>query len=1142
MNLKLNYGICLNLIFLVIANCAIAENSSVRIPLKTFTKPAIDLLDSNSKGLSFSEITSLYNQGFDLSKLQPIENKYWQNHKYEAVDNSAQKLMPQNETSAQDQNIAKNIATVKYIESIGANREQLLYSLIVKEHSENYILRLGGFIHTHLLRAALLNKLGYHQLSPKYYAKIKVQFADNTQKQDFLNNAFCANDEQTVTASCLSVAPFLSETNHRQFVSDAGDSALFIHGVYLEKQNSEIPSLMAGATPADFNDIVNFSQNRTYRGLLVPNVIADFGESLNRVTTQPVFIRDGWAFVNYIYSSDYDSVSSYDIRWMLNRVLELSDKDWNEIVDSAKYPESLKQLVKAKLLRRVKNMVDSFFEASENKRMKVNLPELKYTSNDGYVVDGRVMLENIPNYPQRFSHGERQSPFETADLYRYMNLKGQSAALDVAISKMSEQLKLTQTKVLQSKLTGFEMTDKGFKALGTVTGVQGGLNFNASRIVTTGTFYGSSAPVQLVDSASVTVGLGIVKIIDELGGFKNNFGGNIGYNRDYTHVRPLDSIKEIKNISWKDVFVPSKLHSLASPLKDGKLTEFIAALKIGEVFTITDSVALMTRAGSDLGLDSLIGLLSSYQPTIGLSAGGGKVIMRQTQISRTDTGFQIFVRNQNMKVFNVQLDANYFINLLKIKHETKKTDLKTDVFILNYNGEFAAQVEKGDIQLTENPDLQAKYDKQKKFGNAVAAALRSLIFDSNTELLYTNFRKQQFEVEHGLRTKEVLAKLLWFRSTQMEEEHLLKIYKPDVGVPDNAKVTNAPIEIVTFKKGELIGRDYLSFGLEVVDGILKNKFNSYAPQLSQETQNPSQVPFGQAQWRIVRTDTELTQNRIGALPSVGLVQNVWGGWSLKKKDLDGILASIAEKLKGTQYDGQELFAPDVFSTVKKIDFFRVTENLSLLPGALDKIKDLVIIPDINGVTVDRARFLGRLFQKLSEFGGHARPEDKVIYKNLITMIGDGDEKKGQKIYQTECELNRQQKNLLNTAAPTGAWLHGTNYSCLEPWVEKIIRTATKFKSADLRTQNRLMTELVYVLEQKIPLTVILKTLGRPNYLFFVEVTGFRSGDEDGDEGVFVSNILGEPEKKHPYSNGLINVISEKSHILPIELDRTQTSF
>ncbi len=1122
------------------ASFAKAQDNSVRIPLKTFTKPAADLLDQDSKPLSFAQITNLFQQGFDLSKLQPIENKYWQNKKYPAVDLKSQQSMPQVMSQSET-------ATVQFVQGLSANREQLLYSLIVQGSNENYILRLGGFIHTHLLRAALLNKLGYHQLSPMYYSKIKVQFKSAAEKKQFVDNAFCGNSENSVNDSCLSAEPFLTDTNHRQFLSEAGDTALYIHGAYLEKQNSEIPSLMAGATPADISDVANFSQNRTYRGLLVPNILADFGESLNRVSTQPVFVRDGWAMINYIYNTDYDGISSFDIRWMMNRVLQLSDADWNEIVDAAKYPESLKQLVKAKLLRRVKNMTDTFYDQTENVVMSVPLPELKYSSADGYVVNGQVMVENIPNYPPRFSHGERQSPFETADLFRYMKIKTQSAVLDVAISKLSEKLNLMQTKILDSKLTGYELTNNGVKPLGTVTGAQAGLNFNASRIVTTGTFYGSSAPVQLVDTASVTVGLGIVKIIDELGGIKNNFGSNLGYNRDYTHVRPLDSIKETSNIKWSDVLVPSKLHDLASPLKDGKLTNFISALKIGEVFTITDSVSIMGKAGTDLGLDGLVGLLSTYQPTISLSASGGKVIMRQVQISRTDAGFQVFIRNQNMKVFSVQLDANYFINLLKIQHETKHTDLKTDAFILNYNGDFAAQVEKGDIKLDENPDLQKKFEAQKKFGSNIAAALRSLIFDSNTELLYTNFRKQQFEIEHGFKTTQVLTKLLWFRSTQMEEEHLLKIYKPDVKSPDGTTVVNAPIEVVTYKKGELSGRDYLGFGLEVVDGILKNKFQSNAPQFSQDSQNPSQMPFGKAQWRMVRTDTELTQNRIGALPSVGLVQNVWGGWSLNKKNLDQILNQVQDKLKGTQYEGQKLFADDVFASVKKIDFFRVTSNLSLLPGALDKIKQLLVIPDVHGATVDRAKFLGRLFQKLSEIGNHkARAEDKAIYNNLMSMIGDGDEARGLVIYKNECEMNQRMKNPETGGTNTYAWLNGTAYECLEPWVEKIISTARKFdiaiKSNDLRTQNRLMTELVYVLEEKIPLTVILKTLERQNYLFFVEVTGFRSGDEDGDQGVFVSNVLGEPEKKHPYSNGLINVLSDKSKIMSIELDRTQTSF
>ena len=186
-----------------------------------------------------------------------------------------------------------------------------------------------------------------------------MQFESAHAKTEFVNNAFCGNGADAVNDSCLSAEPFMNDVSHREFLSQAGETALYIHGSYLETQNSEIPSLMAGATPADFSDVSNFSQNRTYRGLLVPNVLADFGESLNRVSTQPVFVRDGWALINYIYNTDYDGISSFDIRWMLNRVIELSENDWNEIIDAAKYPESLKPLVKAKLLRRVKNMIDS---------------------------------------------------------------------------------------------------------------------------------------------------------------------------------------------------------------------------------------------------------------------------------------------------------------------------------------------------------------------------------------------------------------------------------------------------------------------------------------------------------------------------------------------------------------------------------------------------------------------------------------------------------------------------------------------------------------------------------------------------------------------------------------------------------------
>ena len=112
--------------------------------------------------------------------------------------------------------------------------------------------------------------------------------------------------------------------------------------------------------------------------------------------------------------------------------------------------------------------------------------------------------------------------------------------------------------------------------------------------------------------------------------------------------------------------------------------DFMSELKTGEVLLITDSVGAAAQAGASVGLDSLIGFYAgTISPSIGLTAGGAKVLLRQIQITKTDDGLQIFVRNQNTKAFSLAFDVNYFINLMQIKAETVNTDLHTDAFLLN---------------------------------------------------------------------------------------------------------------------------------------------------------------------------------------------------------------------------------------------------------------------------------------------------------------------------------------------------------------------------------------------------------------------------------------------------------------------------
>ncbi len=1128
MSFKIKFLGFLWLAFLFVL-AAEAQQGTIRIPLKTFTKQASDLVGANGETLSFSELSALHQKGSDLSNLNPLENKYWQNKKYAAVDSNLHQRMPLE---------AGKLIIDSYL---GGNRDLGFFSVIVRpvdKPSERYVLTLGLQVHASLLKSALLRKLGYFQESPKHYSKVQLSFDTKEKKTEFIETAFCEKGPSEIAVDCLSIDPFKSKEIKREFLSHIDEKNLYVHGVYLEKMNPEVPSLFDGLTPASSDLVSYFSQSRAYRALAIPFVIGDFSESLNRVSTHIALLRNGYVFLNYPFSGDFAETSADDAKWILKRMAQFSDADWTDIVNTSKYPLSLRPLVKAKLILRFKNMFTTFFSANELGNYKLTAtPQLKYTSVDGLVVNGKVTTEYIAGYPQRFSHGERQSPFETGDLIQYMNVKAQSSALGAAVDLLNQQL--TKSKILTQQLDGVIITENGFKPVGSAVGRQFGLNFSAQRMVTTGTFYGSQAAVQLVDNVTISAGLGIFKIINDVYGYSQNLGGQVSYNRDFTHVRPLASIKETKAIPWKEVLVPSHLKKIASPLKDGKLSEFVSTLKTGEVFTITESVGVAGQMGYDAGLDALIGFSGVTVPTFSVSVGTQKVILRQTQIIRTDLGFQIYIRNQNSKALSLTFDFNYFINLLKIKNETTLTDLHTDAFILQFNSDFIQQVESGDLKVEEGSPEKKNYDEQKEFTQKLSGALRGLIFQSSTDQLYSSFRRQQFTIDHNIKTNEMTAKILWYRSAQLNEEHYLKIKKSDLVNPDHEDVVdNKPIEIVTYKKGELIGKDYLGFGLNVLDGLIKEKVKGdFVPRLSQDSKNPSQIPFGQAQWHTIRTDTELSQDRVGALPSVSVIQTVWSGWSLKKTDLDRIIKITQDKLKGTEYESVDIIPEGTFNNIKKVDFFRITENLSLLPSALEKIKSFVVYPDVKDAEKDKVIFLGRFFQKMSEMGkdNKFRAQDQAVYNNIILLMGNGDLKKGQQAYLARCNANKTQ--MYNYK-----WLKGSNYECLEPWIENIIRLSRDFSSGNLRQQNKWMTELIYELEKNIPVSVLLNAIGKENYLFFLEVTGFRTGDEDADQSVYVSNIVGEPADKHPYSNGLLNIIAEKSMISPLELDRTQGSF
>ncbi len=1146
---KTNLNVLLVLILISIGFRAIAQDGVIRIPLNTFQKPAGDLIDAKKRQLSYGTLEKRYNKYKGLSGLYPAENKYWQDQKFEAVDQELYKSMPsQNET-------------VLFDNYFGAVRELGIFSVSIRpENNPNlrFNLTMGLQVHASLLKAALLRKAGFYQESPKFLKSVRMKFASLAKMNEFVDKAFCESGPSEVAIDCLSIDPY-----KRGFITQKNDQdfSLVLHGTYLEKMNADIPSLFDGLTPANGGNIQYIAQSRSFRALAVPFVMGDVGESLNRFSPQAVSVRSGWAQMNFMNSVYFDMLTSHeDVKWALDRYSALDQKDWDEIVDAGQFPECTVRLTKSLLLHRYRNMLESFYGIAEAaKRIQgkgIEIEPLK-TIETSCVKQGRVTTETIAGYPQRFSHGPRKSPFETADLLKYLKISTQSAVLQTALNQLNE--KIAQTKNLSSKNNGVEVGPQGFRLLVDRSDAFLGVNFNANRLITTGTFYGSSAPIQMVDTVSISAGIGAQNVFDGLNGIRRNYGASASYIRTFTHVVPLDVISPLKQASdtpWKNLLVNTRLKQLASPLKDGDLTEFLLNLKPGEVFTITDSLGKGAQVGWTSGLDALFGFVNGLSASLSFDASR-LTVLRQIQFSRTKEGLQVYVRDidshmtdangnekpghdQKTDVYGVTFDVNYYINVFRIRAQRSIADLHTDAFLIKYNSQLISDVDKGEITPTE--EMQKEVDRLLETGGKAAEALRAIIFQSSVEPLYADFKAQQFEITHKLKIDEVQMKFLWNRATNLDQHHEIKVLKTELpSEVDGGKVRNQAIELVVDRKGELRGRDFFGLSLELLNSYLAQKFQGKAPQYQAGGANPSLMPFGFAQWRTVRTDSETTPgNREGQLPTVGVIEHIWGGWSMKRKQMDVILNEIKEQMKEIKVADFPLIPQGALGNVDKVDFFKVNSHLSLLPNAIEQIKELVLAPEAKDMAVPKAKFVARLFQKLSELGGKARAQDLAVFNNMMKLIGNGDEQQGRLSYRVQCEINFRNKETGGTDN-TYAWSKGTGYECLAPWVEKIIGLSRSFPENDVRKQNRWMTEVLYVLDEQIPMAYILNYLGKEKFLYYVEVIGFRAGDEDGDKGYYISNVYGEPAKAAPYSNGLLSIIAEKSSISPVEFEK-QGSF
>jgi hypothetical protein len=1110
------------------------QSASMAIPIKTIGKPASDLIGPSGQVLEVGEAAQMSSQGIDLSNLNPKENKLWQNQKYPGVDTQAN-YYPQAE------------AGVQYLSASALVKE--MYTLQARVSAKSnpnayFRLTLSRMSHNALMRAVLLRKLGFFIYNPKYYSKLRVYFSSEDQKNMFIEDV----QKESVIVDLVDRKWILDD--------DKKNHSLLLADVILEINNPDYLNIATGMVPnsSERATLELLAKYRAFRSLIIPFLLVDIPESINRYSPKFGSVLAGHVVLTYPYADSFTGTGWDDARWVLHKILQLNESDLREIVNAGAFPADYNELVYAKLVYRIRNAAELF---DLNSEFRIKLPNLNISTPSGYVKDGKVMKEDYPGYPIRFAHGDRPSPFAEGDLGRYLGLRGKSAVIATAIGEFNKKLQVLKMETAASKhaqdirqriidhirANPREPLYQKVEAWG---GPVGGFNISANRSISTGTYYDSSAPIQLVDNISVAGSLGYFMALDGVPKVMPMAGGNVSLMRDYTHVRPILSMTEAKEVEWNKLIIPAFMNRLANILKEEKTTEkdgdgaevdryavdkLMAELKTGEVFTVTDSLVTTAYAQISSSLDVLMGIAPlNFMNTISAGADASRVTLRQTSIMKTDKGLQIYVRSQNSKIFGLTLDANYFINVMKIRAQTQAADIKTDAFIVNYSPALSDSV--------EGSKIGEDVDKTRE---SLRPALAALLKDNNAALFYKNFKYQQFHIDHELKTKELRAKFLLMRANSFTEDHWAKILYPRSEEAPELNPEDEKVVLFSHKKGQLVGRDLLGMGIDVLQNLLNRKSKVAVDLGASQDPNPANAPFGKAYWRTINTEADLSPNG-DRYPTVAVLSHVWGGWKLKRDAFFKLMDDITGQFKDTPVGSYRIIEKEAFMNVKSIDFYRINAILSVLPGGVARVKDLITQPK-SEAKQEKAKFLSRFFQKLSEKKNGARPQDKDMYKEIMKIIGNGDTNAGEASYLQTCQENYQKTHGSGEATATAPsfWKNGNNYKCLDTWMDKLMTLAATYPQKDEAEQVRWMTQVLYILDEYIPVAQILNYLGQENFIFTIRINGFRTGDEDADLEYF-SNSVGEPKKNIDYANGLFQMFANKTGITPVEIDRSLGGF
>lgn len=1193
----LEYLLKLTIIKIAVITSAISvQASSLAIPRNTNTmgRPASDLIYKNQI-LDPGEAAALGELNREqLSQLHPKNSKLWQNKRYEVRD--SQPLIILNNKSLQ----YPSSALVQFMDH-DSHMNSTYFARVRDPQNpmQTYRLAMSRYTHAMLMRTALMRKLGYYVPAPQFYTQLKVSFNSLSQIESFLERA------AQYTGSNL---------DFRNWVRvDRENLSITLSHATLEYTLPEYYNYQWGHAISSTNEgyiatlIELFNKERAYRALIVPMVLADIPESLNRFAPTACEIINGNVVLTHHSADSFKGATREDILWVLHLLSELDQHDFEEIIEFSNFPQfnsegkktGFSQLAYTTLIHRV----HSLFECFEIKTSKTpQKPPLLF--DKGLVVQGKVQVELIKNSPIRYGHGDRESPFREGDFLRYLRVESVSTGIKNLLAEANKKLVLQGVNDLAKK-RALDIQNKirdhikekpneiMYMPVESWGGFIGSVGLDAGRHITTGTYYDSQAPIQLVDTIKISGQIGYFATMDGLVNYIPSAGANARIERSYAHVRPITSIEEGTHEPLKNLIVSRFMNELGKNLvldwnkelecashaenwlKENPnssienlpeclhpLDAFFKDFREGEVLTITDSISF----GPWLNVSSALDVLMGIQPinfinNMSFSLDAQKTALWQTSLVRTQKGIQVFFRDFDIYGFGAQLDINYFMNLLRWRMQKNNAKIISKTWVLDYDPNISGMIDDR-LDITSSEESRESVDEHYRYRERLSSSIKSVLMNNNSELLSMWFKDRKFKIKHNLDNKEQHLKLLSYRHKSFSEGHNVRITWPENPFYPELNPDDEKVEVYSYRKGELKGWDWFGLLGDSLDGLLERRGFLSTPG----DPNPANTLFGNARWNLITTEMDLSHDERAYKP-VANIQNFWGGWNLSRNDFLKILKEINKKFEDANIGSNRIIFEEDFRHVKKIRYYKITSTLAFNDVAINKIHNLllqkesshldlnansrgeiptILLPLHSVLDLVGSRILGGISDLLTEgqlIDRNYKPSDKSFYYNVMNIIGNGNRKLGEALYTETCKikLNEEKSGAAEYSLNTSAYYFGTGYDCIEPWLIGLLLLRRIYPHDDKRKQAEWTSRVISHINGAIPLSSLLSFIGRENFSFFVKINGFREGDEDGDLEYF-SNTAGDPDEHFTRAGGILSLYSKETGIIPTEIQRSLGSF